>query len=1318
MKRFLWILTPLILTAALIYIAQDHFFPKFEKWALAKLHTYSTTELPVVITAKALRFRAVPPRLSVEEIEITPQTQDLNFLELIKIDSLDFRLDFLQLLGGRLSVSTVFLHNPKVKMDLAKFEKKEEPTPLIPIEEVFKTLDLIPIREILVQGLNFELLESKQKASLKIESTDVSILLLSSLIDLRLKTGPIQLGYKGNFTQIPFQASTHSRLEPQRLLVEDFVVASEKSQINFQGSSKDPKTLLKNPQASVRTHVRAHLPEIQMFLQDLFPNQSIPVVEGEVKTTGRLETAGFENIRGETTLATSNIKIGKFIFGDLRSGAHYENKKLVFSQLQLKNQAGQVEVSDAAISLAQGYEFDAKVKTQKLDLRKLLASLGLEVPVDSQISTLLNCSGGLSPSPYVKCQGEGDVENSKLFTESHGKATNLLSLSKAKITGYVTVDSKAVKYNADLQVGENKGKSDGVISYDDGFFINYQTPRLDFANISNLFNLKFEGWTAVHGSTQGDSNSATATMNLSGENLWFENYLLSKMSTDLEYKAGHVTLDNVKGTVNNSQYQGKIVVDLTKNRLKVNAQTPFFEVRDILSIFSRRVQLPFEVTGTGNAHVDVEGPFAFNELSYVLRSAVYRGTVAGDSFDKAFFDVTSKNGEVVADRVEIHKRDSILTLRGVGHPDGNIDTLIEGKKFRLEESENVSKISSSIIGLLNFRMSLSGYVLEPDTNLKGTLSEVAIEDQILPNSAFAIKIGKETIEGSANIIGNRVQSDFVWPLTPTAPFKMKVRTLDWNFASFFGILTGSTFKDEYRAALTSQIDLEAPAGGILKSTGEIHVNRVFLRRGQIGLQNNAPIKLTMQNGVASIENLKLAGDQSVLTITGKNFTANNLNFSVNGRTDLRLLQIFTPFLEDLGGPMSLSLKVTGPLEKPEVLGSAFAQEAFIKLKGFPHAFEKMKADVLFSHTKILINSVRAQLAGGILNADGVIEIKGLKNFDTKVRIHAEGANLNLPEGIRSTGKADLMFSGSWFPFVLSGTYSIANGLFEKEFEEDKTAGGEIKQSMYLPKVILQDGFDPVIMDLTVVLGDNMRIKNSLVDGKATGVLRVQGPPTAPSLTGTISTVAPTNAIFRDKVFEILTANLNFTNPSEIDPELYISARSRIKEYDVNLLVQGTVRNQKLRLTSEPPLPEADLISLLALGVTGTALEKGIQGKEQETQTAYQLGAAVLTNTPLNREIQQRLGVELQFTSDFDEARGVAVPKFTLTRKLSPKMSAQASRSFGGQTSNDVKLNYQLSPSVLAIGSYEATETAEGGSLGEKKNSQILGLDLEYRLEFK
>jgi translocation and assembly module TamB len=483
------------------------------------------------------------------------------------------------------------------------------------------------------------------------------------------------------------------------------------------------------------------------------------------------------------------------------------------------------------------------------------------------------------------------------------------------------------------------------------------------------------------------------------------------------------------------------------------------------------------------------------------------------------------------------------------------------------------------------------------------------------------------------------------------------------------------------------------------------------------------MELNMKNGVMSLSHFRLDGDQSFIEVKGTNFTRENLALNLDSKANLRLFHIFLPFFEEFGGMAMISVAISGPLMKPQILGTANAENAFVKLKGFPHPFEKIQTDIQFSASKVLINNFTGNIAGGSFKGDGGISIEGPKNLPMNITAHVDSANLNVPEGVRTLGDADLSFSGNWFPFLLSGTYRVKSGMISKEFGEEAT-NGVLQQSSYLPKVILQSAFEPILLDIQVQLDNGINIKNSLVEGVLTGQLQIKGPPAQPILYGKII-IAPHSKLFsRDKIFDVSAGTLTFKDPNEINPELYMLAHTRVTDYDISLVAQGTAKSSLLRFTSIPPLSEPDIISLLALGVLTAKSDNrlhSLQSNNDNQTSATAIGSAILSSTRQGRKIQDNLGVNLQLSNSYDDTKNVAVQKITLSKKIREKVNLSASRIQGQQNSNEFKIRYNFNNHVSAVGTYEErqpSEDARAVSDSLKKSESILGIDLEYKKEFK
>jgi translocation and assembly module TamB len=399
--------------------------------------------------------------------------------------------------------------------------------------------------------------------------------------------------------------------------------------------------------------------------------------------------------------------------------------------------------------------------------------------------------------------------------------------------------------------------------------------------------------------------------------------------------------------------------------------------------------------------------------------------------------------------------------------------------------------------------------------------------------------------------------------------------------------------------------------------------------------------------------------------------------------------------------------------------------------------EQLKADVLFSQKKIIINSFSGQMAGGRASADGIIQIAGYKDFPTQIQLRLDNVNLKVPDGVATSGSAQLNITGNWFPFLLAGTYNVHEGLIDKSFQSEEE--NTVRRSAFLPRIILQDAFDPIKMDIETNLGETFKVKNSLIDTLIAGQMRIKGTPRVPILIGEVRALKGGQLFFRETPFEIQTATVRFDNPQEINPILYVTARAQVvalddseniqsssqtasdpnasdrrrtRQYEISLLLQGTPKNAKITLTSQPPLEEHDIISLLALGVTSQQLERRqSSGQDQATE----IGSAILSQ---NLKVKTKwVDVKVAPTNSIDDTR-VGDSKVVMSRQWSPKMTTSVSRTILSNKT-DAEVRYQLNDSLSAIFNYEGRQVDDEE---RKKRTDTatdkFGVGLEYGVEFK
>jgi translocation and assembly module TamB len=117
------------------------------------------------------------------------------------------------------------------------------------------------------------------------------------------------------------------------------------------------------------------------------------------------------------------------------------------------------------------------------------------------------------------------------------------------------------------------------------------------------------------------------------------------------------------------------------------------------------------------------------------------------------------------------------------------------------------------------------------------------------------------------------------------------------------------------------------------------------------------------------------------------------------------------------------------------------------------------------------------------------------------------------------------------------------------------------------------------------------------------------------------------------------------------PTFDLSAQSQVREYLVSVKAFGRLDDPRVALSSEPGLPETDILSLLTLGVTSR--------ERLTSQSGAGLAAeALLTASGLDQQVQRFLSTnvglkdqQVRLTTSYNEVTGNVEPAVTWESKV-------------------------------------------------------------------
>jgi translocation and assembly module TamB len=179
------------------------------------------------------------------------------------------------------------------------------------------------------------------------------------------------------------------------------------------------------------------------------------------------------------------------------------------------------------------------------------------------------------------------------------------------------------------------------------------------------------------------------------------------------------------------------------------------------------------------------------------------------------------------------------------------------------------------------------------------------------------------------------------------------------------------------------------------------------------------------------------------------------------------------------------------------------------------------------------------------------------------------------------------------------------------------------------------------------------------------------------------------ASYLGKKFTVEEGRITFTGTEDINPVLDVTATHEVADYTVTIHVQGTPKQPKIELSSDPEaLEQADIVSLLVFGRTTDKLTGSEQGSLGQKAQNVAVGAVAGQAAAV---VGQELGldtVEVEVGDDPSETR-VGGGKY-----ITQDLFLSYERELGKEGGNTVGVEYSINERLKLKGSGSDTgETA-------------------------
>ncbi len=715
--------------------------------------------------------------------------------------------------------------------------------------------------------------------------------------------------------------------------------------------------------------------------------------------------------------------------------------------------------------------------------------------------------------------------------------------------------------------------------------------------------------------------------------------------------------------------------------LDVTAKLANAQVADLLQIAGQQDKV--KLTGTANINAHATG--TLRSLAGSGNITLTNGQAYGEPYQTIAVDISAHGTQVNATRLLVQAHN--MAIHGGGSYDlasKHITAHITGNDLRLSKFQLVKNANPDADAVLSLNVDANGTVQEPNLRAQVQLADITYQSHKL--GALTLNANstgsRVNYQIQSTLIGAQIAATGQTSLQGQYDTHAQVTLTDLNVANVLDIVSPGTIKAS--SQINGTITVNGPAANPQQLTATAELTNFAITLQNLQLASQGPIRASLRDGVASLEQFHVSGAGTDLQASGTaklfgdaNPDGGPLNVKASGGINLHVIHTLDPDLIT-SGKVTLDLGVQGRVKDPSLSGTVKFDNANFAMDGIPNGLSELSGTMAFNQNRLEVRDVTGTSGGGKVTLGGFIAYqRGLfadltANIDTvRVRLY----------GLSSTANATLRLQGGPQSLLLSGNVLVTRfGIGpDVDFAAFAGAGG-------IPTPPDPTAFsNKVRLDVHVMSSPQLDFQNSYAKLAGTVDLTARGTIAQPSLLGSIR-ITDGSATFAGTKYELERGIIYFSNPVRIDPTIDLDVSTRVENYDITIGIHGDMTNLKPTYRSSPPLTEADIFNLLALGRTQEEAQLNTQQQQQageDPTTSAILGGAL--NATVSSRVSKLFGAgSIKIDPAFVGTLGNSTARITIVEPLSKQLTLTYATNVNQSAQQLIQIQYQLNESASIV----------------------------------
>lgn len=821
---------------------------------------------------------------------------------------------------------------------------------------------------------------------------------------------------------------------------------------------------------------------------------------------------------------------------------------------------------------------------------------------------------------------------------------------------------------------------------------------LDSADISDLFPASFpemNGQVKFAGRVTGNTADPRLVGSASFTGVEVEKYSMGQGEIELDYSKGRLDVLEANASLGSSSHLiaghiefpvARYLFDMSSPRFAISAAAISADLGGALNALSGR---QLDIAGKYDAYITLEG----SQEKPLLRADafVYDAKAFGRRIDKAEMSISYKDGWIDLAGINI--------VSGVSSLSGEFRAYKDGRyAFKAHSDKAMMSLALRDIVPLEYAMKLDadgeGTFSEPEIRLSAKLSAGSYKMRPVGGGDLSLTLSGDELRAKAALVDGKVSVVGGALLSANYPWDMDVR------------LQFDRYEYLFKQFLTNApSDLTVGAEGALHVWGDrqgysltADLKRLNLFLFEQGYSNIDDVKFSVSNSVLEINKLSMQSGTASMHARGTVGLDGAMNLQFSGGSSLSPLRLFSDKVDVAKGEAEFDLAITGTIEVPEIEGSLKVLDATIAFPGMVQKLSSINGTLVFGDGRATLESVRASIGGGTIDALGTLDYDGLQVKTINIETNIKDVSAYLTKGFVASISGNVMLAGTAERQELVGELRLNKAFYDKRIDWKSwlLSGAKALQpsekASWMERVNLNVG----------LFGERgIKVDNNLARADLSLDIFARGTLAEPILYGKIESVEG-KVYFRNSEFDIIKATADYSDIDISGPYVDIQAKTTVKNYRIWLSLEGRADQMDLTLTSDPPLDDVDILALLTLGDYGenlSGLESGISAAEatsfltgkiqdvvEERFTIitgfdrFQIDPYVsrTTSTVTPRvTLSKRLAGESVFVTYSSTLDAVAEQEFKLEYLLNENVSLLAGQDYTGSMGSDVKIRFSF-----------------------------------------